>query len=287
MPEDATNPAEAPEVDTDLPVDDDGQIDQPELNDLGEPVENPPAAEDDSEEIEHDGQKYLVPKALKDSFLMHADYTRKTQDVAAQRTALEAERTQFQQLSSAEINAHATVLAIDRSLKEYSEIDWRSWFQRDPASAQAAKLDFDELKEQRQQAVGTYQQARNTRTEQEQQDTAKRLQQGQAELARDIPGWGSEKASALLDFGHKHYGFDRAELNAISDPRLIKVLHAAFEHVQSSAKQQTVAKVQAQAAVKPAAKVGGGALPATSKLDDRTSTDAWMKARQQQVVKKR
>jgi hypothetical protein len=44
------------------------------------------------EEIEHEGRKYLVPKALKPLLLMQADYTRKTQEVAEQRRAVMAER---------------------------------------------------------------------------------------------------------------------------------------------------------------------------------------------------
>src|SRR5262249_26454182 len=39
-----------------------------------------------------DGQKYRVPKALRDGFLRQADYTRKTQDVASQRRQVEADR---------------------------------------------------------------------------------------------------------------------------------------------------------------------------------------------------
>ena len=39
----------------------------------------------DSEEVEHEGKTYRVPKALKDSFLRHSDYTRKTQELAQER----------------------------------------------------------------------------------------------------------------------------------------------------------------------------------------------------------
>jgi hypothetical protein len=61
---------------------------QSEPEQLGEG--QPQIIEDDSEEIDFDGEKYKVPKKLKDSFLMHGDYTRKTQEVARQREAIEA-----------------------------------------------------------------------------------------------------------------------------------------------------------------------------------------------------
>ena len=46
--------------------------------------------DDDSEEVEHEGQKYRIPKALKSALMMNADYTRKTQEVAEQRPAQRA-----------------------------------------------------------------------------------------------------------------------------------------------------------------------------------------------------
>lgn len=284
MSEEATNLADAPEVDN-LPVDD-AAADTATLDDYGNPVEDTPEPEDDSEEIEYDGNKYRIPKALKDGFLMQSDYTRKTQALAQERDAFAAERTQFGNLSNAEINARASVIAIDQSIEEFKRIDWQAWSRTDPAAAQAARFEYEELKERRQQAVNAYGQAQQQRQVQEQQETVRRLQQGAAELARDIPGWNQEKATALLDFGVKQFGFSRDEMAAIDDPRAIKVLNAAFEFVQSSAKQQATAKAQAQQAVKPAAKVGGSS-PATGKLDDRTSTDAWMKARNAQLAKKR
>lgn len=283
MSEDTTNLADAPEVDDSLPIDQ-GQNDHIELDDAGNPIT--PEPEDDSEEVEHDGQKYKVPKALKDSFLMHRDYTQKTQGLASERQAFEAERTEFRELSAAEVNAHASILAIDNALKDFEQIDWRTWFARDPQAAQAAKLDYDELKDRRQRALGDYGKARETRVLQEQQATAKRMQEGHAELVRDIPGWGQEKATALLSFGQQHFGFSREEMSAISDPRMIKVLNAAFEHTQATAKQKAADKVQAQQAVKPAAKVGGGSTP-SGKVDDRTSTDDWMKARNAALSRKR
>ena len=46
--------------------------------------------ETDTAEVELNGEKYKVPAALKDAFLMQADYTRKTQEVAEVRKTAEA-----------------------------------------------------------------------------------------------------------------------------------------------------------------------------------------------------
>lgn len=289
--DDATNLADAPEVENSLPVD--GQEpDQTELDEYGNAIEQQeaPAAqeaepEDDSEEIEHDGKTYRVPKELRESFLMHRDYTQKTQNLASERQAFETERDQFRNVSGEEVNARANIIAIDTALKEFEQIDWRTWFAQDPQAAQGAKLDYDEFKDRRQKAVGTFTQAQQARLMQEEQATANRMQQGHAELVRDIPGWNADKARALVDFGHKTFGFSRAELGSIDDPRVIKVLNAAFELDRASKQQKAVKQVQQQQAVKPAAKVGGGSAPPKPMSDQQTAED-WIKARNRQLAKR-
>src|SRR5215204_3179929 len=58
-------------------------------------LEGPTEAETEAEEleeIERNGKKYKIPTALKSELLMQQDYTRKTQEVAEQRRAIEAEQ---------------------------------------------------------------------------------------------------------------------------------------------------------------------------------------------------
>ncbi len=277
MDTETTPEAEAPEVEVEAFEDI-----ETELDEHGNPVE--PEPEDDHEEIEKDGLKFRIPKALKGDFLMQQDYTRKTQELAEQRRTFQQEREQYGQLSQAELAAQAQVYTIDSALKEYQQIDWRTWQDTDPAAASKAFTEYQLLKDQRQGAMGQYANAQQQRTLQEQRESAERMQQGAEVLKREIPGWGEDKAKALLDFGHQ-LGFSRQELNEIDDPRVIVALHYAHQGKANAAKQQTTARVQAQQSVQPAAKVTGGKAPARS-LDDRASTDAWMKARQAQVAKR-
>jgi hypothetical protein len=66
---------------------------QPEAEAAPEQQPEPAAPLDDFEEIEYgEGQKYAVPKALKGAFLMQADYTRKTQELAEQRRTFAREQ---------------------------------------------------------------------------------------------------------------------------------------------------------------------------------------------------
>lgn len=263
--DDVTNP-DTPEVTADDAEDfeafeagvdnnDDGD-DTPELEEADTPDDDPEPA-DDGEDIEVDGVKHRIPKALKDKFLMHADYTRKTQAVAQERQALEAERSEFRQLSQAELTAQATVIAIDQSIAEYNQIDWDAWEDQDPMAANKAWRQFQQLQLRRNTAVEQFGQARQQRTLQEQQAAAERLQQGQAELVQKIPGWNEEKARTLLDFGQKQYGFTRQELDGIDDPRVVVALHEAQQFHQMQAKMKQRAKVDAVQAVRPATTLRG------------------------------
>jgi len=260
--------------------------DEPELDEYGNPVEDEEESEPEPEyeEIEYNGKTYKVEKDLKDGFLMQSDYTRKTQELAEQRKAFEAQREEWSKLSETELKAQADVTSIDQALSEFQQIDWNRWQEQDPAAAQRAFTQYQLLKDERQQALNTFQQARQERTLQEQRESAERLQKGTAQLAKEIPGWGQEKATELLNFGQQ-LGFDQQELMQIDDPRMVIALYHAQQGFKSQAKQKTAAKVEAQQAVKPAAKVKGGKTPVANKLDDRVSTDAWMKARMNQVTK--
>lgn len=245
----------------------------------------------EDEEVELDDLKLKVPKdqaqKLKDAFLRQADYTRKTQEVAEMRKAVEAERQTLHQASDAEISALAQVRAIDQSLTQFQNIDWRTWESQDPFAAQTGWREFQQLKDARQQTAGQYSQLVQQRTLQQQHENAKRMDEGRAQLAREIKGWGPELAESLLGTAQKQYGFQRAEAEeSISDPRLMKVLHDAHQwqlHQQTQSKVQR--HVEAQA-VEPAAKPVTARSGPAAGLDDRTDVKTWMERRNTQVRKR-
>lgn len=284
--EDATNPiggddtalatvASAPEVDADR-----SEI---EIDDQGNPIAEP--EDDESEEVDFDGEKYKVPKALKDAFLRQADYTRKTQEVAEARKTFEAERQTFHQANAAELQARAQLVAIDQQIAHFQRIDWDTWEQQDPFEAQKGWRQFQQLQNGRGQAAGQIAQLAQHRQVQTQQETARRLGEGRAVLARDIKGWSPQLAETLLDHGVRQYGFKRGEIEEFSDPRMVKVLHDAFQYRQLDRKnQQARSHADAQQA-QPAAKVTRASAPASG-LDDRLSIDEWTRRRNEQVRKR-
>jgi hypothetical protein len=236
---------------------------------------------DDSEEVEYEGEKYKVPKVLKDALLRQADYTKKTQSLAEQRKQFESQQAQFKQQSEIQqkyIRDYAEVVAIDKQLEQYKGLDWQSLIDSDPVQAMKIDKQFQMLREQREQAAGRiYQNQQQTALEQ-QQAIAKRIQEGQQLLEREIKGWSPDLAKTLRSHGTE-YGFSDEEMGGIDDPRMVKVLHEAYLYRQLQKKQTTK---PIQQPVKPVTKVtaskSGG-----QKDPDKMSVEEWTKWRESQL----
>lgn len=245
-------------------------------------TDGPNEAEADFEQIEHDGETYSVPKALKGAFMMQADYTRKTQEVAELRKAIEAERDAIRTAGEEEIGAQAQLLAIDEQIARFAKVDWDSWENSAPLEAQKGWRQYQQLQQARGAAAGRLAGLAQQRGIEQQRETARLIEQGREELRRDIEGWSDSLAGELLDTGVKRYGFDRGEIEEFTDPRMVKVLHDAHRfHLLEGQRRQAQA-MQAAQGVRPAARVGSGSAP-PSGLDDRLSAEEWTRRRNKQV----
>jgi hypothetical protein len=221
----------------------------------GNPIDPEP---DEDEEVELDeGLKVKVPKSaaaklkeLREGSLRQADYTRKTQELADQRKAVEVERETVQQATQAELTAHAEVVAIDRQLAEYQKVDWNAVWENDPLEAPRHWAAYQGLLQSRQHAAQQFGFLRQQRTEQTQQISAKRIQESAAALAdpvKGIKGWSPDYAAKLLETGVREYGFERREIEEFEDHRMVRVLDDAAKwraHLKSQKKAASVAKGQ-------------------------------------------
>jgi hypothetical protein len=241
--------------------------------------------DDDSEEVDFDGQKYRIPKALKSALMMNADYTRKTQEVAELRREAEAERAQYQQANAQHVQALAAVHSIDQQIHQFQQVDWQRLSDDDPVQAQKLWMQYTQLKDSRQQMVGQVQQMERQRAFEAQQATAKRIEEGNAILKRDIPNWSPEIAKQVSDYAAKEFGFQPQELANVNDPRVVKLIHSAMVGAQLVKKQQENASSGTHVqAVKPVSKVGGNNAPARRDMNAMPIGD-WMKARSEQLRK--
>lgn len=238
--------------------------------------------EEEEDEIDVGDKKIRVPKSvaetLKSERLMHADYTRKTQEVAEQRKAFETQQAQHQeQVKSHQENLKevAAILSIDETLEQYSKVDWDALSETDPIEAQKHFMKYQQLGATRAAAVQKLQEAEQKKAFDAQQSRAKQLEDANAVLSRDIKGWSPEVATKLHAFAIQDLGFTPQEMGQVTDPRIVKLLHQAYVGASLSKKQEAPKVV-----IKPATVVGNKSPsvkkdPAKMPMDDFS---AWMRS---------
>ena len=193
------------------------------------------------------------------------DYTKKTQEVAEQRKLLETFEQQLKtqeqqfaeqaQLNNLLIEDVAKITALDQQLSQYANVDWQKLTDSDFVEAQKHYMAYNQLQQNRNDAVSQFEAKRQSALAKHQESLAERIKKGKEVLAKEIPNWSPETTQAVVTTG-KEYGFTDDELNAIVDPRHVKVLHDAMQWRKSQNKKPLVKKKVASAkpVVKPGAK---------------------------------
>lgn len=240
------------EVEQDVYEDDQEVIEDTESEDS---EEQPDETVDDSEEIEFNQKQYKLPKdiavAVKD---MQKDYTVKTQSLAEQRKTFESQ-AQFHQAHIQEI---AEVVALNRQLEEFKKVDLFALSEQDPVKAQQLMFYKSGLEEQRNMLAQSISQKEQNLALEKQQEIAKRIEESESVLRRDIKDWSPELESNLQQFAVSKLGFDINDVKSSkADPRLYKLLHLAYVGNQIIQKQPVKPKIVQQAKPVTTLKSGG------------------------------
>ena len=292
---DTTNPADGADTSDEDIAASATEVDsefEPQTGEDGDPIDAP-----ENEELELDpGLKLSVPKdqaqKVREGWLRQADYTRKTQALSEERRAVEAERAVLQQASQQELSAYAEATAFGTRIDELDRTaaghgGWAAWARANPLAANEAHMARAELERARNVSLGQLHLFRGQRISAAQQDTARRVEEARSILEQDkeIGGWDDHKAVEMLTGGVREYGFDRSEIEELSDARMVKVLHDGLKWRAHLRKQQQAQRhIQAQQA-QPATSVGARSAPAQG-LDDRLGTEEWVRRRNAQVRKR-
>lgn len=246
--------------------------------------------DDETDEVEFAGQKYRVPKPLKDAVMMHADYTRKTQAVADRDRGLDQrEQTLTQQAETQKVlrGEYAKLDKIDTELADYANVDWARFEADQPAAAASHFRRMTQLQQQRTGITGEIDKKEKEVGEQRQRSISERRTKANDECKRDIPGWSPDLAGKMRDYAIAQ-GAPAEVLSNLHDAWGIKLLHAAFVGSELIAKQQAAARETTSVEPKPVTTVGKGggrSVPPTG-LDDRLSPEEWSRRRNAQLQKR-
>lgn len=261
-----------------------------EQQSTGEDSQEQTEAEEDAE-LDVDGVKLNVPKSvaekLKAERLMHQDYTRKTQELAEERRSLAAAREQRQQEDQADFAERARAHQITEALKQYERIDWSAAWDEDPVAAGKAQAQIQSMQNEYARINGSIAQRQQQRAMNEQQETAKQVQEAEAYVTREIPGWTSKRGEELKEFAIAQ-GLDLSADTArllVKNPSLFKIIHKAalFDQLE---KKQSAKPAPAAPPAKPITRIGSKAP--TGQVDpSKMSADQWRDWREQQLASKR
>jgi hypothetical protein len=210
-------------VRTEIAVPEEANLDAVEIeidDDLESTGDESATEEEEFDEIERDGKKYSVPKSLKDEFLMHQDYTKKTQEVAEQRAQFKAQQESFQQqqqFQQAHMNEIVKFNQLGQELGKYQNVDWNALYDADPVEAMKLDRQFNGLKEEYQKTQSTLQQAERYQALNQQQESAKLLEQSRVTLASELKDWSPKVASEVGEYlkSYAHIGVNDTILRDI------------------------------------------------------------------------
>jgi hypothetical protein len=265
-----------------------------EDQDLEASSEAAPSDDEDLDELDYDGEKYRIPKKLKPGFMMQADYTRKTQEVAQTRQELEAQKQRIAEQAKAveEINEDTERLALAKhNLKQFEAINWQQLENEDPFKAQTLWRQYSQWKDFKAVTEGRLSDNKAKRSEAATSERTTRIQEVIAEVTK-IPGWNAEVDTKVQKYAHSIGLTDKQIEDGVVSlgAPFVKALHKAFQADQFIQKQQQAAKPDPvnPEPVKPLATVTKAKpAPVKAGLHDGLSTEEWVKQRTQQLSSRR
>ena len=283
----ATNPAAPQAQEGVAPETPATELPQVETTAEEQPDGQAPAQLDDTEETEYEGKKYKLPRELVPALMRQADYTKKTQEAAAEKKAAAEERARLADQAKAvqeDLAIHAQGYALHQELQGYEKVDWNALKESDFMLYTQHRDRVQDLRYQLGQITGQLQAKQAQRASQATAQAAQLREQTRQTLAKEIPNWSPKREQELTEYAVKS-GYKAEEVKAAldTDARPFKFLHKAFLWDQHVAK--TLAAVKAQPNAEPVKPVGTGRA-APIGLSDSLSTAEWVKRRNAQLQRK-
>lgn len=272
---------------------------EPEGPEAGEGEEGAGEGEGEGEEelvaVEYEGETYKLPPPLKDALLRQADYTRKTQEVSAQRRELEQtadahkqreeQFAQHIQQQRQNLKDYARFERIGEEIEELSKTNWDELNEEDPQEAQRRSTRLSVLRGEHNDLVSKLREQEQNAALEAQRSHARRVEDALGKVAQEVPNWGPELANKISETGRRLGYTDRDLHMANGDPRAVKALYLAHLGEQFLKQQRAATRPRKQPA-KPVKKASGGGSAPSGPRDDM-ATKEWLEARNRELAKKR
>lgn len=182
------------------------------------------------------------------------DYTRKTQQLAEERRALQEQMQaaqQQQQMQSAVANLVAEAKAVEGQLAQYKDIDWNALVDADPVQAMKLDRQYRELQAYYQGKVNDINQTSQQVQSQQAQMKQEMLVREHQAMLQSIPDWADKTKfdSEMADIRGflANTGFNADEIGSIFDHRAVVVARKAMLYDKLMAGKPAVAKKVAEA----------------------------------------
>jgi len=272
-------PTEAQEGAEDVQGDEQQEQDQPqpEADAQPEPV---------MAEIEFNGKKFSIPEELKSGFMMNADYTRKTQEVAELRKAAETFKTEAEQhlnTSKEVLEARAHLINIDGQLSLYENVNWQQLENDDPVGAMSHWRQYQQLQQARGNLATQIDQFQRQASEQAEQATADRLRETRAYAEKNIKGWNEQVDQDIVKFANNELGFTTEALRGAITPQIYQTLHLAMLGHKFLQAAQAPQKPAVVPQTQPLKTVSAKGNPAVTKAPEDMSMDEYVAFRKAQT----
>jgi hypothetical protein len=191
--------------------------------------ETAPAPEEFAE-VEYEGGRYQVPKALEKAFLAQKDYTQKTQKLSEREREFNVlnEQARIRSIQGAferELEPEIQKLkAYDSVLSQ--PIDWNSMSMEEMVRQRSQR---DQWRDEREALARTLQ-VKFKEFGDKQAEAFAQIKAKALESAAKLPGWTESSIKDLREYG-KTEGYSEVELTNIdADPRHIRTLHKAMQY---------------------------------------------------------
>jgi len=238
-------------------------------------VEDNDESEVEEEELE-EPQRFKVKAAgeekevtldeLMQGYQLGADYTKKTQELAENRKAVEAEARAIIEAKQVRDTYAQRLQAIEQFLTQGqdSSEDLANMKENDPIGYAVKVAELTEKKEQLAQVRAEQERIAQQQQADRQQEMARLVQQEATKLSQILPEFsdptkGEQIRNEIRNYG-KSVGFTEQELSQVYDSRHVLMLHKAmmYDKLQKSKPQVTKKVAQAPKMVKSGTKVKEG-----------------------------